>query len=140
MYYRFLMYALVVSPKTFLILLSYRLNLSQFCLKFIWTSNYLIKEIISQTVIVLLFWFCYRIFFILVQLTIQCNNSNHSQKLRVMKFNILFLVLLLQFKVMLSRDKYKKSLYTFFYKNPRFLRLTRGFGQKDKKHAKKLEL
>ena len=47
---------------------------------------------------------------------------------------------LLQFKVMLSTDKYKKSLYTFFYKNPRFLRLTRGFGQKDKKHAKKLEL
>ena len=53
-----------------------------------------------------------------------------------MKFIILFLVLLLQFKVMLSSDKYKKSLYTFFYKNPRFLRLTRGFGQKDKKHAK----
>ena len=34
----------------------------------------------------------------------------------------------------------KKSLYMFFYKNPRFLRLTRGFGLKDKKHAKKLEL
>ena len=62
MYYRFLMYALV-SPETFLILLLYRLNLSQFCLKFIWTSNYLIKEIISQTVVVLFFWFCYQIFF-----------------------------------------------------------------------------
>ena len=56
------MYALV-SPNTFLILLLYSLNLSQFYLKFIRTSNYLIKEIISQTVFVLLFWFCYRIFF-----------------------------------------------------------------------------
>ena len=46
-------------------------------------------------------------------------------------------VLLLQFKVILSSDKYKKSLYTFFYKNSPFLRLTRGFGQKDKKHVKK---
>ena len=51
----------------------------------------------------------------------------------------LFLVLLLQFKVMLSSDKYKKISLYVFYKNPRFLRLTRGFGQKDKKHAKKLE-
>ena len=51
----------------------------------------------------------------------------------------LFLVLLLQFKVMLSSDKYKKkSLYTIFYNNPRFLRLARGFGQKDKKNAKNL--
>ena len=56
------MYALV-SPEMFLILLLYRLSLSQFCLKFISTSNYLIKEIISQTVVVLLFWFCYQIFF-----------------------------------------------------------------------------
>ena len=113
MCYRFLMYALV-SPKAFLVLVSYRLNLSQFCLKFVWTSNYLIKEIISQTVVVLLFWFCYRIFFILVQLTIQCNNSYHSEKRRAMKFIILFLVLLLQFKVMLSSDKYKKiSLHVF---------------------------
>ena len=62
MYYRFLIYALV-SPETFLILLLYRLNLSQFCLKFIRTTNYLIKEIISQTVVVLLFWFCSQIFF-----------------------------------------------------------------------------
>ena len=103
MYYRFLMHA-VVSPETFLILLLYCFNLSQFCLKFIWTSNYLIKEIISQTVAVLLFWFCYRIFFILVQLTIQCK----------MKSIIVFIVLLLQFKVMLSSDKYKKiSLHVF---------------------------
>ena len=49
----------------------------------------------------------------------------------------LFLVLLLQFKIMLSGDKYKKSLCTFFYKSPRFLRLTRWFGQKDRKNAKK---
>ena len=62
MYYRFLMYALA-SPETFVILLLYRLNLSPFCLKFIGTSNYLIKEIISQTVVILLFWFCYQIFF-----------------------------------------------------------------------------
>ena len=60
--YRFLMYALV-SPEKFPILLLYRLNLSQFSLKFISTSNYLIKEIISQTIVVLLFWFSYRIFF-----------------------------------------------------------------------------
>ena len=33
-YYRFLMYALV-SPETFIILLLYRLNLSQFFVKFI---------------------------------------------------------------------------------------------------------
>ena len=79
-------------------------------------------------------------FIFFVQLTIQCNNSYHSEKRIAMKFIILFLVLLLQFKVMLSSDKYKKSLCTFFYKNPRFLRLTRGFGQKDKKHAKKFEL
>ena len=62
MYYKFLMYALV-SPETFVILLLYRLNLSQFYLKFIWTSNYLIKGIISQTVVVLLFWLYYGIFF-----------------------------------------------------------------------------
>ena len=139
MYCRVLMYALV-SPETFLILVLYRLNLSQFCLKFIWTSNYFIKEIISQTVVVLLFWFCYRFFFILVQLTIHCNNSFHPEKSRAMKFIIPFLVLLLQFKVMLSSDKYKKISLHVFYKNPRFLKLTRGFGQKDKKHAKKLEL
>ena len=60
--YRFLMYALV-SPENFPILLLYPLNLSQFSLKFISTSNYLIKEIISQTIVVLLFWFSYRIFF-----------------------------------------------------------------------------
>ena len=41
---------------------------------------------------------------------------------------------------MLSSDIYKKNLSTFFFnKNPHFLRLTRGFGQKDKKNAKKLE-
>ena len=145
MYCRFLMYALV-SPETLLILLLYRLNLSQFCLKFIWTSNYLIKEIVSQTVVVLLFWFSYWFFF---WFWCSCNNFCHSEKRRVMKFIklvdiaylwIFFLVLLLQFKVILSSDKYKKSLYTLFYKNPRFLRLTCGFGQKDKKHAKKLEL
>ena len=56
------MYALV-SPETLLILLLYSLNLSQFYLKFIQTSNYLIKEIISQTVFVLLFWFCLPDFF-----------------------------------------------------------------------------
>ena len=138
MYYRFLMYALV-SPETFLILLLYRLNLSQFCLKFIWTSNYLIKEIISQAAVS--YYFVTGFFFILVQLTIQYNNSYHSEKRRAMKFITLFLVLLLQFKVMLSKYKnIKKSLYTSFYKNPRFLRLTRGFGQKDKKYAKNLEL
>ena len=118
MYYRFLMYVLMyacISPQMFLILLLYRLTLSQFCLKFIWTSNYLIKEIISQTVVALLFCFCYgTLFWILVQLTIQCNNSYHSEKRRAIKFVILFLVLLLQFKVMLSSDKYKKiSLHVF---------------------------
>ena len=41
---------------------------------------------------------------------------------------------------MLSSDKYKKNFSTHFFKYPRFLRLTRGFGPKDKKHAKKLEL
>ena len=51
----------------------------------------------------------------------------------------LFLVLLLQFKVMSLRDKYKTISLHVFYRNPRFLRLRRGFGQKDKKHAKKLE-
>ena len=53
----------------------------------------------------------------------------------------LFLVLLLQFKVMLYSDKknIKNSLCTVFYKNPPFLRLTRGFGQKDKKYAENLE-
>ena len=139
MYYRFLMYALV-SPETFLILLLYCLNLSQFCLKLIWTSNYLIKEIISQTVVVLLFWFCYRIFFILVQLTIQCNNSYHSEKCRAMKFIILFLVLLPHFKVILSSDKYEKiSLHAFLWESSP-LKADTWFGQKDKKHAKKLEL
>ena len=88
MYYRFLMYAWV-SPETFLILLLYCLNPSQFRLKCIWSSNYLIKEIISQTVYVLLFRFSYRIFLILVQLTTQCNNSYHSEKCRVVKFIIL---------------------------------------------------
>ena len=41
---------------------------------------------------------------------------------------------------MLTSDKYKKISLHVFYKNPCFLRLTCGFGQKDKKHAKKLEL
>ena len=87
------------------------------------------------------YYFVTGFFFILVQLTIQYNNSYHSEKRRAMKFITLFLVLLLQFKVMLSKYKnIKKSLYTSFYKNPRFLRLTRGFGQKDKKYAKNLEL
>ena len=57
-----------------------------------------------------------------------------------MKFIIFFFVLLLQFKVTLSSDKYKKISLHVFYKNPRFLKLKRGFGQIDKKHAKKLEL
>ena len=52
----------------------------------------------------------------------------------------LFLVLLLQFKVMYSSDNSSVFSTRFFIKNPRFLRLTRGFGQKDKKHAEKLEL
>ena len=129
MYYRVLMYALgLISPEMFLILVLYRLNLSQFCLKFVWTSNYLIKikEIISKTVVVLLFLFCYLIFFfflILVLLTIQCNNSYHPEKHRAVKFIILLtggrstsitlcLVLLLQFKVMLSSDKHEKNLST----------------------------
>ena len=61
------------------------------------------------------FGFVTGFFFILVQLTIQCNNSYHSEKRRAMKFVILFLVLLLQFKVMLSSNKYKKiSLHVFF--------------------------
>ena len=115
------MYALV-SPEAFLILLLYRLNLSQFCSQFIWTGNYLIKKIIFQTVVDLLFWFGYRILLILV-LTMQSNNSYHPEKRRAMKFIILFLVLLLQFKVMLSSDQYKNM-------SPRFLRLIRGFGQK----------
>ena len=41
---------------------------------------------------------------------------------------------------MLTSDEYEKISSHVFYKNPRFLRLTRGFGKKDKKHAKKLEL
>ena len=65
-------------------------------------------------------------------LTSQCNISHHSEKRKAMKFIIVFLVLLLGFKVMLSNDKFENI--------PRFLRLTRGFGQKDKKHAKKYEL
>ena len=77
MYYRFLMNALV-SLETFLIFLSYGLNLSQFCLKLVWSSNYLIKEIISLIGAVLLFWFCY-----------QCNNSYHSEKRRATKFIVL---------------------------------------------------
>ena len=59
------MYALV-SPETFLILLLYRLLL--LCYYFGFVTGF---------------------FFILVQLTIQCNNSYHSEKRREIKFIIL---------------------------------------------------
>ena len=147
MYYRFLMYALV-SPETFLIFLSYCLNLSQFCLKFVWSCNYLIKKkyfsnccyLITLVLLPDFFWFwC----------SWQSSDSYHSERktqsdeihhtCRHSTSMTLFLVLLLQFKVILSSDKYKKISLHHFYQNPCFLRLTHGFGQKDKKHAKNLE-
>ena len=68
-------------------------------------------------------------FFILVQLIIQCNNSYHSEKRREIHHTgrrkasmTLYLVLLLQFKVMLSSDKYKKIYLHVFLEESSLLK------------------
>ena len=91
------------------------------------------------------FHFVTGFFFILVQLIILCNNSYHSEKFFEIRHtggyssSMPISKSIVQFKAMLSRNKYKENRSTrFFYVKPRFLRLSHGFDQKDKKHAKKL--
>ena len=93
--------------------------------------------------LLLLFWFCYRSSFwfwyswqssVIILITLE--NSERWKSL----YWEFFSVLLLQFKAMLPDDK-KHILHVFLlsYKKPRFLGLTGGFRQKNKKHAKKLD-